>query len=140
MNDRVLPFTVPPVVKAVIVNCAVEKAFRLFTADLAKWWPLTRFHYGDDPQTCLIEPRVGGRVYERSADGTESVWGQVEAWEPPRRLGFTWLVGAPAQHPQHIEVTSPRKTTAPAWFSSTPGGRRSASARPRCATPTTEAG
>ena len=105
MNDLILPFTVPPVVKAVIVNCAAEKAFRLFTADLAKWWPLARFHVGADPQICLIEPRVGGRVYERSADGTESVWGQVEAWEPPRRLGFTWLVGPAAQHPQHIEVT-----------------------------------
>lgn len=105
MNERILPFAVPPVIKAVTVNCAPEKAFRLFTADLAKWWPLVQFHVTGNPQTCLIEPRIGGRIYERSADGAESVWGHVEAWEPPRRLGLTWRVGSAAQHPQHIEVT-----------------------------------
>jgi uncharacterized protein YndB with AHSA1/START domain len=105
MNEQILAFSVPPVVKSVTVGCSVERAFRLFTADLGKWWPLARFHMADDPQTCLLEPRVGGRVYEHAANGTESVWGHVEAWEPPRRLGFTWLVGPAAQHPQHIEVT-----------------------------------
>ncbi len=97
-------FTVPPVVKAVSVHAAPARAFECFTRDLARWWPLAQFHTGPDPVDCAIEPRPGGRVFERAADGRETAWGTVIAYEPPHRLTFSWIVGLSAEHEQLIEL------------------------------------
>jgi uncharacterized protein YndB with AHSA1/START domain len=100
----VTPFVVPPVVKSVVVRAAPVRAFDLFVGELARWWPLAQFHTGPDPITCEIEPRVGGRVYERAADGTETAWGSVLAYEPPHRLAFSWIIGFSAGEEQMIEL------------------------------------
>lgn len=104
-TSSVLPFAVPPVVKAVTVRCSPATAFRRFTEDLAAWWPLATHHLSDDPQSCVLEGRVGGRLFERDKAGTETVWGVVELWEPPRRLAFTWQVKTAAAQAQRVEVT-----------------------------------
>ncbi len=97
-------FPVPPVVKAVSVRVAPARAFELFARDLVRWWPLAQFHSGPDPVECAIEPRIGGRVFERAADGRETAWGTVVAYEPPHRLAFTWIVGLSAELAQQIEL------------------------------------
>src|SRR6476661_2068408 len=78
-------FPVPPIVKRVTVRAAPARAFALFAGDFARWWPLSRVHTGPDPVDCAIEPRVGGRVFERAADGHETAWGTVLAYDPPHR-------------------------------------------------------
>ena len=105
MADRVVPFQVPPVVKTVTVRRPPETAFRLFTERLDSWWPLARVHTGPDPTSCAFEGHVGGRLFERAADGTETPWGTVLTWEPPHRVAFSWIVGPAAAAPQHIEIT-----------------------------------
>jgi uncharacterized protein YndB with AHSA1/START domain len=105
MSDGAVPFPVPPVVKTVVVRRPPETAFRLFTERLDAWWPLDRIHTGPDPRACAFEGRVGGRLYERAADGTETPWGTVLAWEPPHRVAFSWIVGAAARAPQRVEVS-----------------------------------
>jgi len=108
MNEtsKVISFAVPPVVKTVTVRCPPATAFKRFTEDLTAWWPLATHHIGDDPQTCVIEGRVGGRLYERSGAGAECVWGRIEQWDPPRRLVFTWEVKrAPGETLQRVAVT-----------------------------------
>jgi uncharacterized protein YndB with AHSA1/START domain len=93
-------FPVPPVVKTVTVRAAPARAFALFADDFARWWPLAQVHTGPDPVSCAIEPRVGGRVFERAADGRETAWGTVLAYDPPHRLAFSWIVELPAEQEQ----------------------------------------
>jgi uncharacterized protein YndB with AHSA1/START domain len=100
----VAQFTVPPIVKSVIVGAAPARTFELFAGELARWWPLAQFHTGPDPVDCAIEPRVGGRVFERAADGRETMWGTVLAYDPPARLAFSWIVGLSADKAQQVDV------------------------------------
>jgi uncharacterized protein YndB with AHSA1/START domain len=97
-------FPVPPVVKAVTVRATPAQAFALFADDFARWWPLAQFHTGPDPVDCTIEPRAGGRVFERAADGRETAWGTVLAYDPPHRLAFSWIVGLTADQEQLVEI------------------------------------
>jgi uncharacterized protein YndB with AHSA1/START domain len=100
----VAQFTVPPIVKTVVVRAPPKRAFELFAGELARWWPLAQFHTGPDPVDCAIEPQVGGRVFERAADGRETSWGTVLAYDPPDRLSFTWIVGLSVDTAQEVDV------------------------------------
>ena len=97
-------FPVPPIVKTVTVHAAPARTFALFADDIARWWPLAQFHTGPDPVDCTIEPRVGGRVFERAADGRETPWGAVLAYDPPHRLAFSWLVQLSPGQEQLVEI------------------------------------
>jgi uncharacterized protein YndB with AHSA1/START domain len=82
-----------------------EEAFRRFTDGIASWWPLrTHSVGGGKAETVVFEGRVGGRIYERIRGGEESTWGTVTAWDPPRRVAFTWHPGRPTESAQDIEV------------------------------------
>jgi uncharacterized protein YndB with AHSA1/START domain len=65
---------------------------------------LSRVHTGPNPVDCAIEPRVGGRVFERAADGRETPWGTVLACDPPHRLAFSWLVQLSPGMEQLVEI------------------------------------
>jgi len=78
--------------RSVTVKTSVDRAFHVFTAEFDSWWPRSH-HIGKSPMTkAIIEPFVGGRCYSEQADGTECPWGQVTAWEPPRRFMFAWQI------------------------------------------------
>ncbi len=79
--------------KTVLVDFTPEEAFDLFTAQIASWWPVGTHSYGGDSvKEVVLEPGVGGRLYEVTADG-EQDWGSVLAWEPPTRLVIDWQIG-----------------------------------------------
>jgi uncharacterized protein YndB with AHSA1/START domain len=85
--------------KSVLVNAPQVHAFTVFTEQHGTWWPLQTHKIGKQPaQTAIIEPRAGGRWFERSADGVECDWGRVLIWEPPHRIVLSWDIGANWQY------------------------------------------
>jgi uncharacterized protein YndB with AHSA1/START domain len=78
--------------RTVSVAVPPERAFRAFTEEIGKWWPLADgFAFaGDRWQDMFLESREGGRLYERSRDGKEFHIGTVTVFDPPSRVVFTW--------------------------------------------------
>ena len=84
------PVGIEPVVKEVVVPIGIDAAFRLFTRDMGRWWPLDRLAIRTGEVTGLVfEEREGGRILERWADG-EAPWGSVITWQPPSRVVISW--------------------------------------------------
>jgi uncharacterized protein YndB with AHSA1/START domain len=79
--------------KIVTVDCTVEEAFRVFTADALSWWPVDSHSiHGGDVTEIVFEEHEGGEVYELSGGGGRGHWATVTAWEPPGRLVLAWNV------------------------------------------------
>lgn len=94
-----------PVRKTLTVARTPPDAFSLFTAGIARWWPLGTHSIGAGrARACAIEPRVGGEVYEMDDQGVRSAWGQVLVWEPPQRFVMTWHPGRAPDTAQEVEV------------------------------------
>jgi len=86
--------SIEPVKKRVVVATSPERAFRIFTEDLDRWWP-REHHIGTSPlKRAVLEPRQGGRWYAICEDGSECDTGKVLSWEPPRRLLLGWQITA----------------------------------------------
>jgi uncharacterized protein YndB with AHSA1/START domain len=91
--------------QSVVVPIPQERAFEVFTARLADWWPLESHVIGRKPVVAaVIEPREGGRWFERSDDGSESDWGRVLVWEPPGRVVLSWEISADWQADTSIDT------------------------------------
>jgi uncharacterized protein YndB with AHSA1/START domain len=91
--------------KSVTVGIPVATAFRVFTEEVASWWPLATKSVGqEEAETLVIEPRKGGRVYERVRGGQEHQWGDILIWEPPHRVAFTWHPGRGPETSQEVEI------------------------------------
>ncbi|MBI4261184.1 MAG: SRPBCC domain-containing protein [Actinobacteria bacterium] len=100
-----------PVRQSVTVARPPEVVFRVFTERLGEWWPLDTYSISVDeggggaPEAAFVEPREGGRIYERTADGAELEWGRVLVWDPPHRLVMSWRPNLTANPHTEIEVT-----------------------------------
>jgi uncharacterized protein YndB with AHSA1/START domain len=96
---------IPPVVKRLWMPLPVDAAFRLFAEEIGGWWPLlTHSVFGEEAETCTMDPYESGRFYEVHADGRESEWGRVLAWEPPHRLVLSFYAGHTADEGTDLEV------------------------------------
>jgi uncharacterized protein YndB with AHSA1/START domain len=81
--------------KVVSVQAPPAVAWRVFTEKMGTWWPLANYKIGKaNAVDAVIEPRVGGRWYERGDDGSTCDWGVVLSWEPPSRLVLSWDISA----------------------------------------------
>jgi uncharacterized protein YndB with AHSA1/START domain len=93
------PQTAMSVTKTVLVEAPQAHAFAVFTERHGTWWPLATHHIGKAAaETAIMEPRVGGRWFERGVDGSECDWGHVLVWEPPDRLVLAWELTADWQY------------------------------------------
>ena len=82
------------------VACAQDHAFEIWTAGIDRWWPADHTVTGSDDLLVVLEPRPGGRIFERTPGGVEHDWGEVtvttrveiehRGWEALGAEGETW--------------------------------------------------
>ncbi len=132
-RDDMTTTSLPAVEHGIDLRCSADHAFTVFTERMATWWPLHLHSIGAglDGRTavdCVIEPRVGGRVYEVLENGTQLDWGRVVTWQPGALLELDWnpsLTQRPytqvevrfrrvADDACRVEVDAPRLGAAPA--------------------------
>ena len=79
------------VTKEIVIERSRQDTFRIFTEELSAWWPIaTHSINGDDVVGVEMEPFAGGRIYERTTDGTECDWGTVLEWDAPGGFTVSW--------------------------------------------------
>jgi uncharacterized protein YndB with AHSA1/START domain len=80
--------------KTITVAAPQQRAFDVFTTGMTDWWLRDSHHIGEQtPEAVVMEPRAGGRWFERAPDGKECDWGRVVEWEPPARVLLAWHLG-----------------------------------------------
>jgi Activator of Hsp90 ATPase homolog 1-like protein len=80
--------------KQLTVRASQERAFKVFTDGIDRWWP-REHHIGKSPlKREIIEPKLGGRWYAISEDESECEVGKVLVWEPFDRVVLSWQINA----------------------------------------------
>lgn len=101
--------TTPEVLRTVTVPLPVEQAFRMFTEQFDRIKPRDHNLMEVPVARTVMEVRPGGRILDEAEDGTQCVWGEVLAVEPPGLLRFAWLIGTdwqiqPRENASEVEV------------------------------------
>lgn len=99
--------------KIIVVRCELAAAFRTWTEQIGTWWPKGHSRSGDPNTLVMLEGYLAGRLYERTPDGAEHVWGKVIRWDPPHHLAYHWYLGSSAERPTRVDV----------WFRDNGDGR-----------------
>ena len=76
--------------RSVTVPVPADRAFRAFTKEMGRWRPASFTFIEKGHRDTVLEPNVGGRLYQTGADGNQHVIGEVRVYEPPTRVLFTW--------------------------------------------------
>lgn len=80
------------VVVARKVNATREAAFAAFVDRLGTWWPRDLTWAGANLVEIGVEPKMGGRAFERAAGGTVQVWGTVLSVLRPEHIVIAWQI------------------------------------------------
>ncbi len=75
---------------SIVVQAPIDRAFRVFTAEMGSWWPPDHHILEGELAEMVLEPRAGGAIYDRATDGSTCRWARVLAYEPPNRIVFSW--------------------------------------------------
>jgi uncharacterized protein YndB with AHSA1/START domain len=94
-----------PITVDLEVGATRPEAFDIFVNRIGEWWPLeTHSIHGNSTIEAVFEGRVGGRIYERTAEGKKELWGRVLVWEPPERVVFSWNPNHDRAEETEVEV------------------------------------
>lgn len=86
--------TIAPVRRTVRTKATPERAFQVFVSQMGRWWPRGQTVAPNTHDDIIVEPRIGGRWFERDTQGRETQWGKVILWQPPERLVLAWQLDA----------------------------------------------
>ena len=79
--------------KQVVVPTPIERAFTVFTDRFGDFKPPEHNMLGTPIAETVFEPRVGGNIVDRAADGSECRWARILVYEPYERVVFSWDIG-----------------------------------------------
>jgi uncharacterized protein YndB with AHSA1/START domain len=92
--------------RQVVVQAPIERAFAVFTERFGDFKPPEHNLLRVPIAETVFEPKVGGHIYDRGADGSECRWARILAFEPPTRVVFSWDIS-----PQWTIETEPDNTS-----------------------------
>ncbi len=98
--------TIAVVRRRISVQAPIERAFTVFTERFGDFKPPEHNLLKAPIAETVFEPRVGGHIYDRGADGSECRWARILAYEPPDRVVFSWDIS-----PQWQIETAPEHTS-----------------------------
>jgi uncharacterized protein YndB with AHSA1/START domain len=87
------------------VACSTEHAFDTWANKTSSWWPSDHSVSGESPLVVTFEPRPGGRIFERTPRGDEHDWGEIVAWDPPRRITYMWHIAWDRSDATEVDVS-----------------------------------
>ena len=90
----------------VTVKVSQERAFKVFTEEMANWWNPDHHILEGELKEMVVETRVGGRIYDVGTNGTECTWARVLAYDPPERFVFSWDISPQWQIEQDHDKAS----------------------------------
>jgi uncharacterized protein YndB with AHSA1/START domain len=76
--------------KQIVVDAPIERAFAVFTGRFGDFKPPEHNLLGAPIVETVFEPRVGGSIMDRAADGSECRWARILVFDPPDRVVFSW--------------------------------------------------
>jgi uncharacterized protein YndB with AHSA1/START domain len=76
--------------KSIRVERLPEVSFKVFCEEIGQWWPRGPSFEGKQLTDMILEGWVGGRLYERHADGSEYEIGRITTYQPPQVVAFSW--------------------------------------------------
>ena len=95
---------IDPIKVSFTVGCSPEHAFDTWTQRATAWWPPEHTVSHEPGARIVFEPRMGGRIFERTPAGREIEWGQVVEWDRPRRLRYMWHIATDPKHATDVEI------------------------------------
>ena len=92
--------------RQIVVDAPIDRAFGVFTERFGDFKPPEHNLLALPIAETVFEPRIGGNIVDRAADGTECRWARILAYDPPKRVVFSWDVS-----PQWRVETDPELTS-----------------------------
>lgn len=92
--------------RQVVVHAPLERAFAAFVERFGEFKPPEHNLLAVPIAETVFEPRAGGHIYDRAADGSECRWARILVYEPPRQVVFSWDISPRWQIETDPDMTS----------------------------------
>lgn len=74
------------------IEAPPERVWRALVEETGRWWP--RDFYAGPGESFVLEPRLGGRMYEDWGNGAGATWYTVTEIQPAKSLGLSGTMPA----------------------------------------------
>jgi uncharacterized protein YndB with AHSA1/START domain len=91
---------------SIVIEAPAERAFDAFVHEMGSWWNPDHHILEGQLAEMVVEPRVGGHIYDRGVDGSECHWARVLAYDPPRQFVFSWDISPEWKLETDLDKTS----------------------------------